>query len=382
MNTIKKIICGFLSSAMMLGAGCSNQDNSSENKENSNTIYTPAENQYMSDADYGDLDFVLEKADKDTLDSITKISRGFYSINYKQSYDLDKALESGLDNEERLGDYIIDDLLFGYIPEFNLSKYACSAFISETPDKKYIMGRNYDFMNTEALLLFNEPKKGYSSFSMMSLDFIGVGGANATQALSDEGRVTMLAAPYLCVDGVNEKGVSVAVLDIEEQNTSEVNQDTKKPELLTTMAVRLILDRAASVDESVGLLGKYDIHTVHGYKQHLFICDSSGKAVVVEWTDSDMKVVKSPACTNFLMNDKDEQQWTGKCERFDTISKALNDNPRNTAEQAMNLLDDVKVGWTQWSCVYNLSDFTADIVYQRDFDNSNHFTPDTFHKSA
>ena len=64
------------------------------------------------------------------------------------------------------------------------------------------------------------------------------------------------------MDGINEKGLCVAVLMIEDSDVTE--QDTGKPGITTTTAVRLLLDQAADVDEAIRLLEQYDMNSSAG----------------------------------------------------------------------------------------------------------------------
>lgn len=50
--------------------------------------------------------------------------------------------------------------------------------------------------------------------------------------------------------------ICIAVLSV--SAGTHTDQDTDKPDITTTTAVRLILDKAASVDEAVALLEQYD----------------------------------------------------------------------------------------------------------------------------
>lgn len=70
-------------------------------------------------------------------------------------------------------------------------------------------------------------------------------------------RLLSVAAPFAPMDGMNEKGLCVAVLMI--QDSPGFHQDTGKPDLTTTTAVRLLLDQAADVEEAVEVLARYDI---------------------------------------------------------------------------------------------------------------------------
>ena len=58
----------------------------------------------------------------------------------------------------------------------------------------------------------------------------------------------------LPLDGMNEKGLAVSVNMI--QDYDAICQDTGKPDLTTTTAIRLLfLDRAANVEGSTGSVG-------------------------------------------------------------------------------------------------------------------------------
>ena len=67
----------------------------------------------------------------------------------------------------------------------------------------------------------------------------------------------------------------------------ETHQRSDKPDLTTTTAIRLLLDRAADVDEAVALLGQYDMNSSIGSAHHLSIADASGRSVVVEYVNGD-----------------------------------------------------------------------------------------------
>ena len=312
--------------------------------------------------------------------SIRHIGGDLYTMNYHQEYHLDKALDAGIENEAELLSFICDDMLFGYQIDGNLSKYGCSAFTVPTPDGKCLAGRNLDLKGSDALCLYTHPKEGYASVSTVSTDMIAVGEGNEFATTSLLGRAALLTAPYMGLDGMNEKGLTASLLDTNDY--FETHMTTDNPDITVTMAIRLLLDRAATVDEAIELLGKYDIHTGHGWTQHIFIADANGDAAVVEWFIDEMKVVRYPVCTNFRMSSKVfDGNYSGHCERFDLLDDALKRKPENTAEDAMKLLEAVRQDtgtFTEWSVVFNLTDFSADYVVNMDYDNVYHLDPRVF----
>ena len=97
-------------------------------------------------------------------------------------------------------------------------------------------------------------------------------------------RLLSVAAPFAPMDGMNEKGLCVAVLMI--QDRPGFQQDTGRPDLTTTTAVRLLLDKAADVEEAVDLLSQYDMHASAGMMVHFALADATGHSVVVEYIDN------------------------------------------------------------------------------------------------
>ena len=148
------------------------------------------------------------------------------------------------------------------------------------------------------------------------------------------------------------------------------------------IAVRLILDRADSTDEAITLLKKFDIHTVHGYAQHLFIADKSGKSVVAEWTNNNINIIETNICTNFTFSEIKGDDFKGNCYRFDILEEKIKNKPENTPEDAMYLLQTVRQNYdwiiTEWSTVYHLNDFSMDIVVDQDYDTVHKLTREDF----
>ena len=273
-------------------------------------------------------------------------------------------------------------MFFGYQVDGNFTKYGCSAFITPTPNGEYLVGRNFGLGGSDTLCVYTHPKDGYASVSTVSTDMISVGEGNEFATTSLWGRAVLLAAPYMGVDGLNEKGLTASLLDMDD---GETHMSTDNPDVTVTMVIRMLLDRAATVNEAIELLEKYDIHTGHGWTQHIFIADANGDAAVAEWYNDKMKVVNYNVCTNFRMSNQSlNGDYSGQCDRFDLLDDALIEKPENTAEDSMKLLEAVKQDepgyniFTEWSVVFNLSDFSADYVVNMDYDKVYHLDPKDF----
>ncbi len=314
-----------------------------------------------------------------TMDSIEKVESyedgfGLYSMDVKYDYDLDRIISRGITDDQSYVDAIVKEAI-PYLPvHIDAPDFACTAFSMTLADGEHVMGRSYDFKNdTSAMLVRCDPKDGYSSVAFAALDNVGTNNPSSMKE-----KLACLTAPFVCLDGVNEKGVSIAVLTLDSKPT---RQDSGKPTIGTTLAIRLVLDRAASTQEAVELLEKYDMYATSGRDYHFYITDSTGDGRVVEYDcDSDtrrMTVTPTEAVTNFYYmykekvepNKRNEQYGHGK-ERYEKAMKVI-DATRGTAtvEDAWTALNDVAqpknpddpTSNTQWSVVFSNTDLTATI---------------------
>ena len=126
-----------------------------------------------------------------------------------------------------------------------LESAGCSALTVSAPDGDALFGRNFDWYNSNVRIVESHPTTGYASVSTVNLDFLTVAASLPASALN-------LAALYAGLDGMNECGLCVAVLYI--QGIDAADQRSDRPDLTTTTLVRLLLNKAADVDEALALL--------------------------------------------------------------------------------------------------------------------------------
>ena len=314
----------------------------------------------------------LFQAEFRTLLSIQRVDdTSPFTMDFKGDYGFDKFLETGASTDPELISFITKQLLKGLPMEFELPDLGCSTFAVESPEGDAIFGRNFDMYYSPALLVTTAPKDGYRSISMVNLSYIGFGEDKLPTSLSNS--LFTLAAPYVPLDGVNEKGVAVGVLLID---TEPTNQQTDKVDITTTTAIRLILDKAASVDEALELLSQYDMHSSANSCYHFQIADATGRAVVVEYIGDQMNVIESPRATNFLLTEGDWDFGAGQ-DRFAVLEETMDaQDGVFTEEEAMDLLEAVsqqpregKDSSTQWSCVYNQTDGTVRVAMSMDYEH-------------
>ena len=150
-------------------------------------------------------------------------------MEYKADYALDRFLKIGASTDTELIEFIVRQVLKGIPLKFDLPNLGCSTFAAKLADGTPIFGRNFDMYDSPALLVTTRPKDGYASSSMVNLAYIGYNSENLPTSLV-KGIMT-LAAPYAPLDGVNEKGLAVGVLQIK---TTPTNQQTDKVDITTT----------------------------------------------------------------------------------------------------------------------------------------------------
>ena len=316
-----------------------------------------------------------------TMASVKEVSKGFYSMSYYENCKTDEILNANIGTISGLMEWLSDNVLSGIPMEYNVNNYGCSAFSAVSPEGNRLMGRNFDYDETDSLIVYSEPKDGYASYAMCDLSLFEIGADAEISATSLLGRTIMLAVPYVCMDGINEAGVGVGILQLD---MDEVHQDNGKNDLLLYLAIRGILDKCGSVDESIKLLESYDIQTLLNCSYHLFITDKSGKSVVVEWLDNKMNIVEDKGCTNYVLTKGksylNKEESDGRYEKIkDKLDKT---NSVLNRKNAMDLLSDVKLnedGYsTEWSCVFDLTDFTVDVCLDQDYENVYTFKREDF----
>lgn len=213
-----------------------------------------------------------------------------------------------------------------------------------------------------------EPENGYRSVNSSSLSAISQAvGHTVYPNLSAEVRTKM--ALLLPFDGMNEKGFAISVNMIKDPG-AKCQQDTGKTDITAILAVRLLLDRAASVDEAIALLGQYDMHITDGAFLHLAMTDRSDKSVVVEYVDNQMCVTETPIVTNFYLTHEGDKYGIGteqSMRRYEKLEATLEKTPTMDMIVVRDALDSVskhnysEFESTEWSIVFNLQ--TGEVHY-------------------
>lgn len=308
-----------------------------------------------------------------TAASVKKLEDGLYSMVYKGDYRFNDFLEQGGASDDlAVAEFVIQDVFHGLLPiDLRGGTFGCSTISAETPEGDAVFGRNFDWGTCTALIVQTSPAEGYDSVSTVNMDFLNLG-----LDMPEEMQMRLLsaAAPFAPMDGMNEKGLCVAVLMI--QDSPGFHQDTGKPDLTTTTAVRLLLDQAADVEEAVELLARYDMHASAGMMVHFALADAEGHSVVVEYIDNEMAVTETPVVTNYYLT-PGEKYGIGTEEskvRYTMLEDMLQSGSSFTMDGLRDALDSVskhnfdsEFASTEWSIVYNQSTGEARYYHRENY---------------
>ena len=336
-----------------------------------------------------------------------------YEVNYTADYKLDEALDANISSTMGLLGFVQHNL-YDSVPEPPTNSTlsflpGCSAFAVPDPQgNSYQMGRNYDFLHRvkisgtdqyayvpiSAFIVRTAPAGKKKSISFVDgLNFGYYQGAcnNDTTDLS-----LLIGLPYAALDGINEDGFAIGVLSLNEAPTMQT--DPAKKNINTTVAIRLLLDNASTVDEAIDLLGQYNMrmfNTDDKHNYHYLMADAKGNFAIVEYTrnpsnpseqfSTRMEVLRHNdtlrCVTNFYVSPTmagTNDGWGsehGKTRYWDLRSTLQNHNYALTPEAAMSLLslvsqerkDNDPTSFTQWSALYNLTNKSVRLALLRDY---------------
>ena len=355
---------------------------------------------------------------------------------------LDEAMSASLDTLKRVDekgffyemtcnyDYYSDPAFKTLLGKFGQYDSGCSAFSTwNETGNCFLTARNYDYRHTDPngaytglnVAIHCAPKGKYRSIGIADACWLGLAGGNYYAGVLDDGKTdTSLAVllPYLCVDGMNEKGVTVSILklDVKEGETAVDQREPGKAIIGHSVLARYILDSCATVEEAIALAGEYNIGNTGGMDLHLFVTDATGASVVLEWRHNQLTVTNTNAVTNFYVgfDDAEDRYKNGVCtekvvrlentvreyhygyghgyHRLTGIVSALERYidfsqesciSKMTETQAMRILSVAAqdpgteaTSMTQYSVIYNAQDASATVWLQQDYSTAYRLTID------
>ena len=306
-------------------------------------------------------------------EGIVSLEEGLLAVRHDGDYGFDAFLaQGGASSDKELLEFFTSYFgLTGDNIQLHSQPYGCSTISAKNESGGYLFGRNFDWMSCDAMIVEAHPSNGYNSISTVNLDFIHMGTRFLSVGLPDE--ALTIAALYVPMDGINEKGLAVSVNMI--QDSATIQQNTDRPDITTTTAIRLLLDKAANVEEALALLAQYDLHASMNFMVHFAIADAEGNSVAVEYINNQMVVTPTPVLTNFYLAEGEKQGigTTQSHTRFEILSETLASHDVMTHEQIRDVLDSVsKHNYqdsesTEWSIVFDQSAMTATYYHRENY---------------
>ncbi|MBR3383209.1 MAG: linear amide C-N hydrolase [Clostridia bacterium] len=303
-----------------------------------------------------------------TLRSLKKVNDDLFMLEYHGDYSLDKLLEHG--SKGILGTVAFMQKELKRTVPLNpaAGRFGCSAFNTVTERGERIMGRNFDYKESPCIILWTAPEGGYRSMSTLTSNFMlyGIKHARVDRAKRP---LRLMGAPFVAMDGINEKGLAIAILEIKSKPT---NQDTGKTPIIPPVAVRAVLDTCSTVEEGIAVFEKYDMHDLIGVNYHYMLADDKGASAVIEYVEGKMNVIrqKSPGerltVTNYYLTPGADKKGGRGYDRLKNISSCLTEHPDGLSEEeAMRLLSRNTLHYhhkwmphmviTVWSTVFDLT---------------------------
>ena len=390
------LICVILST--LITTACSDDDNATTKK-----APTPTTNGASMISDPAKLDMIYSLVDLEG-------DKGrIYEMNYTVDYKLDDAINFGIDGQAKLTQFVGAYLMDTPKGKSMSLKYdaGCSAFAA--PDKStgnFLMGRNFDFNHRDkdsnridipVIVVHTAPQGGKKSVSFVDGYFVFYKKGFYTTEGNDLSM--LMALPYLLLDGINEDGFAISVLKLDGKPTRQTKSSQKT--IFTTVAMRMLLDRASTVKEATAMLEKYNMcMDTDTASYHFFMADATGDYAIVEYTGENvninhpesMEVLRDNdtlrCVTNFYVSPtmvKTEfggYSSHGRKRYNDLRAGLLNYNYDVTPSQALELLKIVaqgpdgsksSTGFTQWSQVYNLTKRRLTLNLTREWDKTFEF---------
>jgi hypothetical protein len=314
--------------------------------------------------------------------SVKQLDEGIYYMEFKGDDGMEGLIRSGGGrNAAEISTYVVRFLSKGFskapAAESAAEPYGCAALTTRTPDDRFMMGRNFDFDDATALILHTRPRKGYESIATFNLKFFGFGDDWKPDTFGH--KYVALTCLFFALDGINEKGLAIA--DLMAGDNAETHQDSGKPALTTTSALRYVLCRAATVNEAVELLRSIDMHSEIGAAHHYAISDASGRSVVVEYIDGELVVTDTPVVTNhYLAPAKylvglhpDDHRYDILEEKYVDALGVFDESDLCEAMESVSQAPREGFGGTQWTILWDLDRLTATYYLKRNYDKAYSF---------
>ena len=190
----------------------------------------------------------------------------------------------------------------------------CSVFFTHNLEGEPITCRNYDYAHRVSeedptvtglnIVLHCKPEGKYESIAVADAVWCGENNPLLQKGGPDQRGfepALLDILPYQCMDGINEKGLYISVLRVDIKEGDEPSRFPAGPSML----LRFILDDCADVEEAIRKTETGIIAPGDWQECHFMVSDATGRSVVIESRNSEVKVIPSDICTNFYLGSDD-----------------------------------------------------------------------------
>ena len=225
------------------------------------------------------------------LTTLKKISdQPYYTMTYENFDYSDMANREVPDNGAMIDFYkkkffkVFSDALPGEYKNDYFTKGSL-AFYGRSFTADYMRGRIYNSYDAPVLMVIAKPENGYKSWNLIDMSDVGMlSGQDIDPWVSNTFQT--VAATYCVSEGINSELFGASLISCPTADC----KDTSLVNITPFMAIRLMLDRAATVDSAIDLLKDYDIDFSCGTYQ-FFISEKKGKSAIIEYVGGSMSVI-------------------------------------------------------------------------------------------
>ena len=242
------------------------------------------------------------------------------------------------------------------------SGWACTVFSGAGGDP--IMGRNFDFHDEPALVLHHRPPGAYKSVSLVDISYLGFDRRHLSRLSQPGAKRALERASRLPFDGMNEKGLAVAMAAVPAARTPRLPDRTTG----SLGVMRLVLDRAATVREAIAIFRRTAIDFSGGPPLHYLVADADGAGAVIEYVGGRVRVFERGSTPYIAMTNFTLAGGGPPDRRYRTATAALaKARGALTTAATLDLLRRTAQPITRWSAAYDLRARKVTIAMGREY---------------
>ena len=110
--------------------------------------------------------------------SVKEYAPGMYTCNITNDYYLDEMLSTDFKDTDSLISFFSKKLLGGMTLPIDAHHFGCSSFSCVTPEGTHLFGRNYDYLDTNGMVIYSNREGCYASIAVCDLQWARFAGVD------------------------------------------------------------------------------------------------------------------------------------------------------------------------------------------------------------